>query len=270
MTLPLAGNLVVAIAMLAVLCASATGGRAAARSDLLSIREIYDVSLARTSGYLLSARGRTVVETRTGCYGGTRTLQRSLADVMYKDGQPIRTDFVTDTWESSDGRTLRFHVSNTQSGNGTEKHDGVARLAADGTGTVTFTSGGKPFALPRGTMFPGAFSRALLDAAVKGHDLANRPVVQGGGRSALLTAAARIGPRLVNAAETARDPNRLLKGAVAWPILISYFPADAELPASEVAAHLYANGVLGSLSLVYPQFTLRAKLVRIERLSSSC
>src|ERR1041385_8541062 len=83
----------------------------------ISHRETYEMSLERTSGYLLTTRGRTVVETRSGC-GSTHTLQRSLSDVTYKDGQPIRTDFVIETWENVDGRTLHFHVRNVQSGNG--------------------------------------------------------------------------------------------------------------------------------------------------------
>jgi len=240
----------------------------AAPDRSLSTRETYEVSLARTSGYLLTAHGRTIVETRTGC-GGTHTLQRSIADVTYKDGQPIRTDFVIDMWERSDGRTLRFHVRNAQSGDATEMHDGTAKLLGNG-GHVTFTSHDKPFALPKGAIFPAAFGRAMLEAAAKTHDLGGRIVFQGGGRKALVTAAVKIGHRLASPHEGARDSAGLLRKTSAWPILISYFPANAELPASEVAAHLYANGLLGSLSLVYPDFTLRAKLVRIERLPSSC
>ena len=108
-----------------------------------STREIYDVSLARTTGYLLSAHGRTVVDTREEC-GGTRTVQRSLSDVTYKTGAPIRTDFVTETWESRDHRTLRFNARSFQSGNGAERHTGTARLFANGTGRVTFSSKDKP------------------------------------------------------------------------------------------------------------------------------
>lgn len=242
---------------------------AADREKLLSAREVYDVSLERTSGYLLSARGRTVVETRAGC-GATRTLQRSLADVTYKGGIPIRTDFVIATRESGEGHALKFDVSNTQTGNGTESHKGEAALNGTGGGQITFSSHDKPFSLPRGTMFPSAFSRAILEAARKGHGLANRPVYQGGGRDALVLASVKIGRRLSRPHEIARDSDRLLQGVEAWPILISYFAGKGELPASEVAAHLYANGLLGSLSLVYPQFTLRSKLVRVERLRSSC
>jgi hypothetical protein len=95
-------------------------------------------------------------------------------------------------------------------------------------------------------------------------------VFQGGGRSALVTAAVRIGHLPSKPREAAKDPAGLLKGGRAWPILISYFSNDGELPTSEVAAALCANGLLGSFSLVYPQFTLRAKLMRVERLASSC
>ena len=226
------------------------------------------MALARTSGYLRSAHGRTVVDTMEEC-GGTRTVQRSLSDVTYKTGDPIRTDFVTETWESADHHTLRFDAHSSQSGNGAERHAGTARLFANGTGQVTFTSKDKPFALPRGTMFPGAFSHAILDAAQKERDLENRIVFQGGGRDALVTASVRIGPRDAHPGSTAKDPDHLFKGAAAWPVLMSYYPDQGELPASEVATELYSNGLMGSLSFVYPQYTLRATLVRVEQLPAS-
>jgi hypothetical protein len=241
----------------------------AANQSSIFHREIFEVSLERTSGFLLTAHGRTAIETRGGC-GGTRTLQRSLTDMIYKDGRPIRTDFVIETWESADGRTLRFHVRNTQSGGDAESHDGTARLGADGTGQVTFASHERPFALPRGTMFPTALSQAILRAAVNGTDLNSRIVFQGGDRKALFTTVVRIGRRSARPHEDVRDPDDLVKQVPAWPVLISYFPAQEELPASEVSATLYANGLLGSFSLVYPQYTLRAKLIRVERLPSSC
>jgi hypothetical protein len=107
-------------------------------------------------------------------------------------------------------------------------------------------------------------------AAGKNRNLENRTVFQGGDRNALVTASARIGGRLDRPHQDVRDSADLLKNVPAWPILISYFPANAELPASEVTSHLYANGLLGSLSLIYPDFTVRAKLVRVDRLPSSC
>lgn len=165
------------------------------------------------------------------------------------------------------GKRCGFRVRSTQSSAGTERHEGTARLARDGSGRVSFTSKDKSIALPRGTMFPGAFGRAVLGAAEHGRNLDNRPFFQGG--KALVTAAVKIGRRLARPREGARDPAHLLQGT-AWPVLISYFPDQAELPASEVAVPLYANGLLGSLSLIYPGYSFRAALARVERLSSSC
>lgn len=238
------------------------------RDSLLSSSEVFEISLEQTSGFLLTAHGRTVVETRTGC-GTTHTIQRSLSDMTYKDGQPIRTDFVIETWESNNGRTLRFRARNAQTGYAAQIHAGMATLNADGRGRVTFTSKDKSFELPQGTMFPGAFSRALLDAAAHGRDLENHPVFQGGDRGALVIAAAKVGRHRKQPRETAKDPGHLLKEEV-WPVLISYFSPGGQLPSSEVAAHMYGNGLLGSLSLIYPAYTLRAKLARVERLRSSC
>lgn len=258
----------IGFAAIAAIFMSAIAVNGASREAQASSRETYEVSLVRTSGYLLTAHGRTIIETRAGCVA-THTIQRSLSDVTYKDGQPIRTDFTIETWESGDGRTLRFHVRNAQNGFPPEMHAGTATLAANGSGRVTFISKDNGFALPPGTMFPGAFSRAMFNAASQGHDLPSHTIFQGGGRSALVTAAVKIGHRAERPHERAIDPAHLLKGG-AWPILISYFPENGELPSSEVAALLYANGLLGSLSLIYPQYTLRAQLVRLERLPSSC
>jgi len=259
--------------LISILCAATCAGQSdakiSARCRLPSTREVFDVSLVRTSGYLLSARGRTVVETHINDNGDTRTLQRSLLDMTYKDGQPMRTDFVIETWESGDGRTLRFDVSNTQTGYGTEKHSGSATLAADGGGKVNFTSSDKPFSLPRGTMLPVAFSHAILDAARKGQDLDNRIVFQGGARNALVTASVRIGARETSPHARPKDPDGLLKGAAVWPVLMSYYSGGSDLPASEVATELYTNGTLGSLSFVYPQFTVKATLASIARLPSA-
>jgi hypothetical protein len=257
------------IAAALTICLASAAFAESAHLNALSTREIYNVSLERTLGYLFTARGRTVVDTRVGC-GTTHTLQRSLADVTYKDGEPIRTDFTIETWESADGRTLRFRVRNEQSGNGTEAHDGVAKLTADGSGQVTFRTRDKPFALPRGTMFPSAFARAMLEAAKNGRDLESHLVFQGGGQNALVTAAVRIGHTQSKPHEKPKVRATLLNDGAVWPILISYFEKNGEQPSSEIAADLYGNGLLGSFSLVYPQFTLQAKLVRVERLPSSC
>src|SRR3954447_1774424 len=61
-----------AAAILAIVLAGNAAGKD--KSPALSTREIYEISLSRTSGYLLTAHGRTVIEAHSGC-GGTHTVQ---------------------------------------------------------------------------------------------------------------------------------------------------------------------------------------------------
>jgi hypothetical protein len=119
-------------------------------------------------------------------------------------------------------------------------------------------------------MFPTAQTFDILRAAENGKTTVSRTIFQGGAKDGLLTATATIGTRTSKTVEQPRDPAGVLKGVAAWPVLISYFSGDAESPDSEVATRLYANGLLGSMSLIYPEYTLRATLVRVERLPSTC
>jgi hypothetical protein len=256
-------------AIAVVLLAPSAMAGATPPPKLISNRETFDVSLERTAGYVVAARGRTVIEFHSGC-SGYSTLQRSLSDVTDKDGDVSRGDFVVKVWESRDNRTMRFTLSNRTDGKLTEQHTGMAMLAANGGGAVKFTSHDQTFALPSGTMFPTAQTFEILRAAENGKTTVSRTIFQGGGKDGLLTATATIGARTSKTVEHPRDPAGVLKGVAAWPVLISYFSGDAQSPDSEIATRLYADGLLGSMSLIYPEYTLRATLVRVERLPSSC
>jgi hypothetical protein len=244
---------------------------AAPSVKLVSNRETFDVSLERTSGSVVAAHGRTVIEFRALC-DGYSTVQRSMADMVSAHGEATRTDFTTRYWESRDGRKMRFEIANRQNGKITDGQKGVAALISNGTGRVALASRHTVFSLPYGTLFPTGETLDILRAAVKGESSLTRTIYQGGNKSALHFSTATIGPPLANAnaTEDVKDPAGMLRGVRAWPVLISFFSPDAEMPDSEIATRIYANGLLGSLSLVYPDYTLRARLTRVERLPSSC
>ncbi len=115
----------------------------------------------------------------------------------------------------------------------------------------------------------------MLRAAVAGLDSFHQTVFQGGDVSDLYDTSTVIGrpvPKVRLKDDSAVDGNGLLAGVSAWPVLISYFPHDSqgERPDYEVAYRLYANGVIASMSLIYPNFTMKAELVKLERLPSKC
>jgi hypothetical protein len=266
------------VAVLAALVQGVAPALAAVPSPihLASTRAVYDVALERTSGGdVVAARGRMAIDFRDVCDGWS-TTQRLVADLTGSDGTPTRTDFFVTAWESRDGRTMRFDIADRRDGKTTSRQRGSAALDPDGAGHVTLVAG-KPheFSLPRGTQFPTAQILSILNAAEAGATTQRHIVFQGGDRSDLNFSTALIGHALPDAAlAAARSAGRgsVMRGVPAWPVLTSFFPlaARAEEPDYEVATQLFANGVNGSMSLIYPTYTLRATLTRVESLPPRC
>ena len=247
----------------------------AAPIGLASHLAVYNVTLAHTSGDVVAARGRMAIAFRDTCDGWS-TTQRLIADMTDSDGDTRRTDFIVRSWESKDGRTMRFDISDTRDGKSFGRRRGQAKLVPIGLGRVELAEG-KPsgFPLPEGTEFPTSQTLAVLGAAQSGRPYYKHVVFQGGDRSDVNFSTAIIGAPVKDAAvaaDRAADKMHLLRGVTAWPVLISFFPMTtrAETPDYEVATRLFANGVNGSMSLIYRGYTLRATLSRLVPLRPSC
>ena len=250
------------------------GTIAAAPVALAPARATYEVSLVKgLPGGAVSVRGRTVIEFRTTC-DGYETTQRFLADTADPDNNVSRSDFLVKTWESRTGGTMRFDVTNMVDGAVAERYVGQAKRDDEAAGEVDLTTPNDTnFALPGGTVFPTMQTAEVLKAAQAGQRSYSGPVFQGGGPTDLYFSTTVIGKELPAggaARESVSGDADLLNGTPAWPVLMSYFPdgKDGETPEYEVAADLYANGVIGSMTLIYARFTLKAQLVKVERLSA--
>ncbi len=258
----------------ALLALAAAGSAAAAPVALAPNRAIYELSLAHTSaGGVIAAHGRIVIEFRDVCDGWT-TTQRMLADMTDADGKVARDDFLVTAWESKTGREMRFDITNSVDGRLIQRQRGRAKEDADGSGTVELA---EPkvlqFALPNGTEFPTGQATGILQAAQAGQTATKAFVFQGGDESALYLSTVLIGRRTPEQqGEHPADKSGVVKNAAAWPVLVSYFPKDAksETPDYEVASRLYANGVIGSMSLIYSNYTLKAALTQVEPLPPAC
>ena len=250
-------------------------GAAPLPPPLASHRAIYEISLEHTSGSIVAAHGRMAIEFKDTCDGWS-TTQRLIADMTDSEGVASRTDFFVTAWESKDGRTMRFDVSDSRDGKEDERQRGSATLGDDGGGRVELVRG-KPasFALPKGTQFPTSQMNAILRNAQNGKSSYKHLVFQGGDPTDLNFSTAAIGKAILPEAlarEHAADTEGLLNHVPAWAALISFYPVSShvESPDYEVAAHLFANGINGSMSLIYSHYTLRAELVRLEPLKASC
>ena len=254
--------------------AMVAAGAVAAPTVLAPNRAIYDVSLAKTTaGGIIAAHDRIVIEFRDVCDGWS-TTQRMVADLSDADGRVSRTDFLVNAWESKIGREMRFDITNSTDGQLLERQQGDAKIGEDGSGEVSLAEP-KPldFPLPAGTQFPTGQILEVLKAAGDGRTSLKGIVFQGGDKSDVYLSTVLIGRKgEATPNETTLDKNDLLKNAAEWPVLISFFPNDAqsEMPDYEIASRLFANGVIGSMSLIYPKYTLKATLIGLEPLAPAC
>ncbi|MEI9993862.1 MAG: DUF1849 family protein [Rhizomicrobium sp.] len=262
--------LVLAAALSLTVCVATAGPVA-----LVSHRAQYDVTLASTHpGGVVAARGRTVLEFRDVCTGWT-TTQRFIADMTDGKGSDVHSDFVVSSSEDKVGKLIRFKIHNVVNGRTTQRFEGAGMLASAG-GEVKLTAPrGQHFALPTGTLLPTQHTLAVLRAAAAGVDSFHQTVFNGGDSHDLYDTSTVIGrplPLAKLADDRKVDSQGLLAGLRAWPTLISYFPHDSadERADYEVAYRLYANGVIASMTLIYPNFTMKAELVKLEKLPSHC
>jgi hypothetical protein len=263
----------VGLAISVLLCTTSAG---AMPVHLVANRATYDLRLDHTSpGGAVAGRGRMVIQFRDTCDGWS-TAQRMVADLTNADGNVSRTDFLVTAWESKDGKAMRFDVKSANGGKLEKEKRGTAAVADDGSIVVTLLSPvRRQFTLPAGTIFPTEQTLELANAAARGPGMVKRLVFQGGDESDLYFSTAVIGrgaaPQATSA-ERAIDKTGLLKYVSAWTTLVSYFASkrSADLPDYEVATRLYANGISGSMSLIYTRYTLQATLSRLEPLVTVC
>ena len=111
----------------------ATGAGAAAPITLANHRAVYDLSLAESSGTraVESARGRIVIDfTGDACKG--YTMQTRQVTVLESGETGSRTsDLRNTTFESGDGRELRFKTTTLMNGAPSASVDGTAAVSND-------------------------------------------------------------------------------------------------------------------------------------------
>jgi hypothetical protein len=171
---------------------------------------------------------------------------------------------------------MRFDVKSANGGKLDKEKRGTATVEDNGSVTVSLLSPvRRQFTLPAGTIFPSEQALEVANAATRGQGMVKKLVFQGGDEGDFYVSTAVIGhgvPAQAMAAERAVDKAGLLNNVSAWTTLVSYFAnkPGADLPDYEVASRLYANGISGSMSLIYARYTLRATLSRLEPLLPDC
>ena len=220
---------------------------------------VYKLNLDSSQGDVVAGGGSMDYEVTDAC-DGWATRQRLEMNVTNTAGQDI--DMVTDyaTWESKDGLSMRFHMTQSTDTAVTEQVEGTAQLdGAGGGGSIHYTvPEDKRVSLPAGTLFPTAHTEALLEAAEAGKKFITLPIFDGTGDKGAQDSSVVIASW--NGPGPAPDP--VLAALPSGRVRIAFFDRQgtSQKPDYEVAMRYWADGVADDLVMDFSDFVMRGTM----------
>ncbi len=242
---------------------------------LASHRGVYSLTLdrARENAGIVEASGAMLYELIDACESWA-TRQRFSLTIRGREGTELETGSDYATLESMDGKNLRFSLRQMMQGAVTSNVAGVAELRADGSGVARYSEPEeKEMAIPPGTLLPNTHTLAALNAARAGQRLLVAPIFDGtsadGAQETTTILAPWQGPAAMPEAPS-------LSALGSARMRIAFFETDAEqaggarTPSYEVSLRYFENGVADDLIMDFGDFTVRAKLMKLEEAPGGC
>ncbi|GGF60382.1 hypothetical protein GCM10007301_20150 [Azorhizobium oxalatiphilum] len=247
----------------------------AAAQGLLPHRAGYAMTLdaGRASGRLDSATGRIDYEIRGDACEGYTVNMRQSSSLDTGEGDPVKSDMASTSWEDGEGKSYRFKTRDRLNGDARSDVDAQASRQDNGDLQVKIE---KPDArtvdLKGKILMPTEHVVHVLEAAAKGETLLETKVFDGStdgtkvyNTLAVIGKAATDSPKLFEAARTT------LTGHTYYPVSVSYYDAakSESTPDYVMTFTLYDNGVIGELKVDYGEFAMRGTLNAFEPLKAS-
>ncbi|WP_043836884.1 cell envelope integrity EipB family protein [Muricoccus aerilatus] len=243
--------------------------------EMVAHRGAYRLSFdkARDSSDISRAEGVMLFEVLDAC-DGWASRQRLTMRLQDRDGQTIETASDYATWESKDGRRLRFSMTQMTGGAVSNRITGEAVLQSDGSGSANYDQpSARQEALPPGTLLPMAHTIRAIAAARSGQRILNVPLMDGTSEDGAQESTTIVSPWKREADAQPRFP--LLGGQESGRMRIAFFGKDnsgggASSPDYEVGLRYYANGVADDLNMDFGEFSVNGKLETLEAVPGGC
>lgn len=220
---------------------------------------------ARSGGSVTDATGRMTFELADACRGWTSAQKTSL-DLGFSSGGSITFGWSNSTYEAKDGSSFRFFVEQFSEAGDEEKQSGKAVIRADGSGgEAKIAEGGETRAqdLPRGTLFPSAFTVKLIDAARSGEVIISGPLFDGSGKKGIYDVSLVIGKHLPPGTAASVEGLEKLES---WQVRAAFYSMGdrSSVPDQEQSFRLFENGVIDRLQLDMGDFVVEGLLSDYE------
>lgn len=233
---------------------------------LASHRALYTLSVARLDprNYRNGISGGLSLDFVNGCDGYVLN-QRFVIETDTEDGTVLNNMILT-SWESLDGRRLRFKLRDEVNNDLDQELDGEGSIEAGKPGAVRFTlPKDTELRLPAGTVFPTHHTVLVLEQARAGGNLLQAAVYDGSSADSYTEVGGFIGRALPPEGGVA-PVMAPLKGQRSWPVRLAYFTSDkpSDTPDYEIAYRLFENGVADDIVFDYGDYAIRATLRRLD------
>lgn len=214
-----------------------------------------------------SASGLIAYEFRGSSCEGYVSNFRQVTLLQRSEGDPIKTDSRSMTFEDGKGRTMRFQMDGATGDNKDPPISGAAERDAKGVVSVDLTRPKTEKAeIGDDLLFPTQHLMHIIGAAKAGQTSLHAKVFDGSddGKKTFETLSVigkeneKPGPEVAKSAELAKIRH--------WPVTVSYFDAAKKDVAPEytLSFELFENGISGNLKLDYGAFALRGELTSLE------
>lgn len=259
--------------------ATATGAGAQAANQpgaeaMAAHRAAYNLTLdrVRDNSDIARARGIMVFEVIDAC-DGWATRQRFSLVLTDRDGQDIETGSDYSTFETKDGRRIRFSLTQTTQGAVSQRITGEADLTPEG-GTVRYTEPeAKEDSLPPGTLLPMLHTIRALQAARSGQRLLVAPLLDGtstdGAQDSTTVIAGWSGPQ-PNERFPALAPLGSARMRVAFFDRNDTSGGGASAPDYEVGLRYWENGVADELKMDFGDFVVDGRMEELTLIPGGC
>lgn len=274
--MPLRRHLIAAAFLAAGLAPGAVAAAEPGAEAMAGHRAAYRLVLdrARDNSDIVQAEGVMLYEVMDAC-DGWATRQRFQLRLTGRDGQDMETASDYSTYESKDGRSLRFSLTQTSQGAVSQRIAGEAEVGPEG-GTVRYTSPeARQEALPPGTLLPMLHTiRALAAARAGSPRLLIAPLFDGtseDGAQDTTTVLQAWQPPQPNE----RFPALASLGSARMQVAFFDRTPDptgggASAPDYEVGLRYYANGVADELTMEFGEFSVDGRMQELALLPSPC
>jgi hypothetical protein len=240
-------------------------------------RAAYRLTLDRSRDNAIArAEGVMVYEVVDAC-DGWATRQRFTLVLTDRDGQVVESASDYSTYETKDGRSIRFSLIQTSQGAVSQRVSGEAEVApGDGGGRVRYAEPEqKEEALPPGTLLPMLHTIRSLAAARSGSRMLVTPLFDGTSPDGAQDTTTVISG-WQGAQGNARFPALSTLGSARMRVAFFDRGNDAKsgggasAPDYEVGLRYFENGVADELKMEFGEFSVNGRMEELAILPGGC